>query len=208
MPAVAPIDRPAFFDRARASLFGGRLTQGQVDGMNHLLNTWEATQPGGDLRWLAYALATTLHETGATMQPIREWGRPDYFVRMYDPISSDSRRAALARRMGALPGDGLLFYGRGYVQLTWRRNYAFWEKRLGLDLTSSDEAADRVMDPDIAARILFEGMVEGVFTGRKLADYFGPRKADWEGARRIINGLDRAELIAGYGRLFHAALRP
>lgn len=206
MPAVTTIDRLAFFKRVRQAPFGGRLTIGQVEGLNHLLDTWEKTQAGQDLRWLAYALATVFHETGATMQPIREIGSPDYFFRMYDPLSPEPRRAALAKRMGAKPGEGGLFYGRSYPQITWRVNYLFWEKRLGIDLTSTAEARDRVMDPDIGARILFEGMIEGVFTGKKLADYFGPQRGDWRGARRIINGLDKADLVAGYGREFHAAL--
>lgn len=58
----------------------------------------------------------------------------------------------------------------------------------------------------VAATILIEGMRLGRFTGRKLDDYFAAGKTDRIGARRIINGRDRAELVAGYGRTFHAAL--
>ncbi|MEP0322600.1 hypothetical protein [Bauldia litoralis] len=49
-------------------------------------------------------------------------------------------------------------------------------------------------------------MRDGIFTGHKLADYFNPMEEDWIEARRIINRLDRAEMIAGYGRKFYAAI--
>ena len=62
------------------------------------------------------------------------------------------------------------------------------------------------MRPDVAAAILFYGMVEGWFTGKKLADYFGPGRNDPVGARRIINGTDKAATIAGYHATFVDAL--
>lgn len=67
-------ERKLFFDEIRP-LFGGSLTQDQVDGMEYILAVWEVEYPEEDLRWLAYALATTLFETGATMQPIAEYGK-------------------------------------------------------------------------------------------------------------------------------------
>lgn len=59
---------------------------------------------------------------------------------------------------------------------------------------------------DIATRTLFLGMMKGSFTGRKVADYFGPDKEDWVNARRIVNGLDRANLIATYAKSYYAAI--
>ena len=55
-------------------MFNGLETYHQVDGMNYILDTWEDAPPSDDLRWLAYALATTYHETAATMLPIAEYG--------------------------------------------------------------------------------------------------------------------------------------
>lgn len=67
-------DRKVFFDAIRPAPFGGTLKRPQVDGMNFILDCWEAGPlAGGDLRHLAYPLATTLHETAATMQPIEEY---------------------------------------------------------------------------------------------------------------------------------------
>jgi putative chitinase len=62
------------------------------------------------------------------------------------------------------------------------------------------------MRPEHAAAIMFDGMVEGWFTGKKLADYFGA-KSNWTNARRIINGTDKAATIADYALEFFAALK-
>lgn len=88
------------------------------------------------------------------------------------------------------PGDGPRFKGRGFVQLTGRRNYADWSDRLGLDLLRHPE---KVTEPEIAAKILVLGMRDGMFTGVSLNDYIGE---DFYNARQIINGLDRAAQIA------------
>lgn len=200
------INRRFFFDQCRETLFTGKLTRKQVQGLNFIVDVWERSHARKDDRWLAYALATAYHETAFTMQPIREFGGRAYFFRMYDPGSPVLRRANLARRMGALPGDGPVFYGRGYVQLTWRANYQRMGKAFRIDLTSDTGAADRVLQPELAAQILFKGMADGAFTGRRLADHFNPSKEDWRGARRIINGLDCADAIALYARRFYAAI--
>ena len=201
-----PINRKFFFDQCRQTLFTGRLTQKQVDGLSFILNVWEAGYAKKDDRWLAYALGTAFHETQFTMQPIRELGGKDYFQRMYDPTSAVPRRAALARAMDAQPGDGAVFYGRGYVQLTWRSNYVKMGKVLGLDLSSGAAAADQVLQPELAAKIMFKGMQDGSFTGKKLADFFNDTTENWKNARRIINGNDCDEAIAVYAKKFYAAV--
>jgi hypothetical protein len=147
---------------------------------------------------LAYILATIYHETAATMLPIRERGGNDYFFRMYDPESPDPKRAALAKKMGALPGDGILFPGRGYIQITWRQNYLKFEKLLKQDFTSSMAAADRMLEHDNAIFAAIYGMERGIFTGKKLSDYITKDKVDFVGARRIINGTDKAQKIAAH----------
>lgn len=200
------INRRFFFEHAREVLFTGRLTQGQVDGMNAILDTWEAGLAKKDDRWLAYALGTTFHETAFTMQPVRERGGKTYFFRMYDPDSPLPSRARLARSMGARAGDGVVFYGRGFVQLTWRANYAKMGRTFGVDLTSSATQADEALRPDLAARIMFKGMQDGSFTGRKFSDFFDADTDDWRNARRIINGTDNADAIAVYARRFYACI--
>jgi predicted chitinase len=99
------------------------------------------------------------------------------------------------------------WYGRGYVQLTWEKNYQKFRDRV-LKLFNSDivDNADLAMRPDIAAFIMFEGMIRGEFTGKKLSDYFTATKTDWLNARRIINGVDRMTEIAGIAKQFYADL--
>ena len=178
---------PANFFTAVRQHFGP-LNQGQVDGFNTLLNA-TADWP---VSWRAYALATAWHETAFTMQPIKERGTDAYFTRMYDPKGV---RPHVAANLGnTKPGDGAKYAGRGYVQLTGRRNYT----RYGIA-----DRPDEAMKPDVAAAILKSGMADGIFTGRKLSDYL---PGDYLNARRIINGTDKAKIIAGYAAAFEGAL--
>ena len=193
-PAPQPVEPPppppavdkmkAFFDLVRGSLFKGNTSQDQVDGVNAVIAAWPA---GTDRRWIAYALATAFHETDFTMQPIAEWGR------------------GKGRAYGVACGPyGRIYYGRGYVQLTWLRNYQRAEKEIpGSDLVRTP---DNALKPAIAAEIMVRGMSEAWFTGLKLSDFFNAQRTDWVGARRIINGVDCAAQIAAYAVKFHTAL--
>jgi hypothetical protein len=62
---------------------------------------------------------------------------------------------------------------------------------------------DLALRPDIAVLAMSKGMETGAFTGRSLVQYLG---ADYRNARRIINGMDKADLIAGYAMQFERAL--
>ena len=184
----AKIDRGIFFIQIR-SLFG-RMSQSQVEGLNSLLDV-----VGGCLiNEAAYMLATAYHETAHTMQPIEEYGKGrgrDY-----------GKRLKMSRKpySATLP----LYYGRGYVQLTWYENYEKAGKKVGVDLLNEPGWA---LSAPIAAKIMREGMIEGWFTGKKLGEYVGLRTADYVSARRIINGMDKAQFIAGYAVVFELALR-
>lgn len=187
----------AFFDHVRDAPFGGRLSQPQVDGLNTLAAAW-IKYGDGDLHKLAYVLATAFHETAETMQPIYERGSRSYFDR-YEPGT------AAGRALGnTYPGDGYLFRGRGFVQLTGRANYAKAGLALKEPLTRSPDLA---LGPDLAARIAVLGMMQGWFTGKKLGDYIRPGSVDYVNARRVINGTDRASTIALYAANFERALK-
>jgi hypothetical protein len=201
---MSNINRKFFYDTVRLDLFGGRLKQSQVDGLTVFLDYWEDHHAKKDDRWLAYALATAHLEVDQRFQPIKEYGSKKYFFDMYDP---HGKRPWVAKDLGnTQPGDGVQFHGRGFVQLTGRRNYTYWEDRLGVDLTSDYDASNRVLDTDMATTILFDGMMIGSFTGKKLSDYFNPNEEDWKNARRIINHLDKADVIAEFGRQFYKAI--
>jgi len=201
---MSKINRAFFFTEIRARLFDGAIKQGQVDGINGLLDYWETKHAAKDDRWLAYALATAFHEVATTMQPIKEFGGKAYFTKMYD---INGARPQVAKRLGNdKPGDGAKYFGRGFVQLTGKRNYDDWTKRLnmaGVDLVGNP---DKALDLKVSTAILFEGMILGTFTTRKLSDYFNKTTADWRNARRIINGLDRADLIALYAKRFYGSI--
>ena len=190
------IDRKRLFDGVRAPLFKGRFSASQVAGIDAIIDAFEATK-FTNLDWAAYMLATAYHEVGGTMQPITERGPRAYFNK-YEPGTR------IGKALGnTIKGDGYLFRGRGYTQITGRANYAKASAALGVDLVAKPELA---LSQPIAAKIMTRGMSEGWFTGRELADYFNYTGQDWIGARRIINGTDRAELIAGYARIFRSSL--
>lgn len=186
----------AFFEACRQGVMGPTLSQGEVEGCHAIL----AAADGLPISWAAYMLATAWHETARTLQPIHERGGNAYFTDRYDPHGSHPNIAAALGN--TQPGDGARYHGRGYVQLTGRANYARAERELARPLLSQPDLA---LDPDVAAQVLRRGMGEGWFTGRRLANFL-PSTGGFVQARRIINGLDRADDIAAYARSFQAAL--
>lgn len=134
----------------------------------------EAGRDYGLLRnQMAYVLATAYHETANRMKPVREYGGEKYLQsKKYYP-----------------------HVGMGYVQLTWLVNYKKASDYLGVDFVGNPKL---LLEPKYAAPILIRGMAEGWFTGKKLTDYITLQKSDFRNARRIVNSMDRADLIAGY----------
>lgn len=200
-PPCAP-DLSRFFDTMRSGrILGPTLSTEEVEGCKAII----AACAGWPVSWTAYALATAYHETAGTMQPIREYGGPAYFRRMYDPLGA---RPALAKKHGnTTPGDGATYYGRGYVQLTWKCNYARAQAELNAPFVSNPDLA---LQPEHAAAIMARGMTEGWFTGKKLSTYLPATgkatHAQFKDARRIINGTDRAADIATYAVEFQKGL--
>jgi putative chitinase len=200
-----PYDRKFFFDGVRTSLFGGTLSQSQVDGMNYLLEVWEwgfeKNNPNDGTMWLAYALATFYWETGQTMQPIEEYGKGS------------------GKSYGQPAGPhGQCYYGRGHVQLTWEANYKngqqFLKDRYGLVPEADPKygiypVASNMLDSEVSALISYDGMVYGWFTGVGLPKYLSKAKGieDPVNARRIVNGTDQAQKIAGFYWKFKEALK-
>jgi len=124
---------------------------------------------------VAYVLATVDWETGHTFKPVREafWK------------SEAWRKENLGRYYP--------YYGRGFVQLTWKDNYRKYSEVLGDDLVNNPDLA---MEPKNAVFILVHGFKTGAFTGKKIINYINAAGTDFHNARRCINGVDRAEEIA------------
>jgi predicted chitinase len=143
----------------------------------------------------AYVLATARHES--SFAPIAEvWG-PTAIQRSYEG----------KRSLGnTQPGDGYRYRGRGFVQITGRRNYQYWTNRLGSNLVGNPDLA---LDPEIAASITVLGMADGSFTGVGLDDYINAQETDFVNARRVVNGdvHRNGARIARYARTYLRALR-
>jgi putative chitinase len=205
------MNRRAFYEHVRGAVFGGSLSQSQVEGMENLLNVQAKYIPDMDDDELAYDLGTASWETANTMQPITERGPKSYFNK-YDP----------GTRIGNIlgntqPGDGYRFRGEGHVQNTGRRNASVATKRLnqlynlGIDLVANP---DQRGDPLISALSLYIGNREGWWTGKAIEDYIDfidesddEELREFANARRIVNGTDKAAEIAKRALAFKKGLQ-
>jgi hypothetical protein len=187
-----------FFNTIRPAF--GSLNVKQVEGMSALLQAGK----GLPLHHMANVLAQVRRETGGYMYPIKETVFPSH----RDKNPSDATviaRLDKAYAAGKLPWvtspywkSG--YFGRGQIQLTHKANYA----KFGI--TNPDDA----LRPDVSASVAVKGMVGGMFTGRKLADYTFPAALDAPpklNPRRIVNGQDGSDAeVAKFHRQFAAAL--
>jgi len=92
------------------------------------------------------------------------------------------------------------YYGRGFSQLTWKANYEKFQKRTGLPLVLNP---DLVLNPEVGAEILVDGMMNGLFSGVKLSRYIQPGKPpDFIRARRVVNGNFQADKVRNAALIF------
>lgn len=133
---------------------------------------------------IAYVLATTQWETAQTFQPVKE----AYWL-------SETWRKTNLRYYP--------YYGRGYVQLTWKNNYQTYSGLIGRDMVADPDIA---LEPAVSLFVLVHGFKTGAFTGRKITDYISEHQTDFVAARRCINGTDKASEIAQIARDFLATL--
>jgi predicted chitinase len=142
--------------------------------IHHALRKFEIT----DKRHIAYIVQTAWHESMGLM-------------RLTEIRAKKSRQPVLWALQNRYWHTG--YWGRGFIQVTWKENYSKLGKLLGLDLVRNP---DHLLDEHVAAEALVLGMELGLYTTRKLNDYFNDHRTDWVNARRIVNGLDVAEAIA------------
>jgi len=201
MAKLILIDRKKFYDKLKLSRLSKLkpLYQSKVNGIEVIFNEWDSRQDLTDIRWLAYMLATVYHECDGKMIPIEEYGKGT--TRPYGKKRKHSGASYTT--------PNKIYYGRGLVQLTWYENYELMGRLLGVDLLNRPELA---LDSIIATKIMFEGMTKGSssfgdFTGKCLEMYFNSSINNPKEARRIINGLDKAETIKGYHEEFLNCLK-
>ena len=190
------MDRAAFFQslrRRNSGVFGTSLSTGNVEGAEALLGAAR----GFPLHHVANILAQVYHETGGRMSPVRETF-----------ATSDAQAIARLDRAfakGQLPWvrspywrDG--YFGRGQIQLTHKANY----DKFGISNPSD------ALKLDVSARVAVQGMRDGRFTGKKLADFDFPADLTAPPSanpRRIVNGRDGTDAkVAAYHRAFATAL--
>ena len=206
------MDMSVFFANARHSLFKGKMTAAQVKGCERLLAAWEKYGYGLDTG-ASYILATSYWETGQRMQPVRE--------------THATTDAQAIKRLDKAFAEGKLkwvktpywrtgFFGRGDVQLTHESNYKGPLRDAVKKLFGVDIHADRnkVLDPEISAFILVEGVTKGEttksdFTAHSLEQFINERGTDYASARKTVNPGEASSYqpIAEIAKKFEEAIR-
>ena len=139
-----------------------------------------------DPHQIAYILATAQHES-ASFSTLHEIGQGPGCGAGYDY-------------------DG--WTGVGLVQLTWQGNFQRAQQRLGFaDMSPEQFCKEVATRPDVAATILIRGMNEGWFTGLALSEFVTEQSVDYIGARRTVNGTDRASHIAEIAQNYEVQVR-
>ena len=180
------IDKKIFFTEYKVTLDPNKsLDAKEISAIDDFIDFVDAEYGKLSLQQWAYVFATTFHETAFTFLPIREafW------------LSENWRKTNLRY---------FPYYGRGFVQITWKENYLKYSKILNEDLVKFPDLA---MIPKYAFKILVHGFINGTFTGKKISDYINSKATDYKGARKCINGTDKDEQIASYASTFEAILR-
>jgi putative chitinase len=153
----------------------GRPNQAQSESIAQIISSF-LIYGDRDFRKLTYILATAWHES--KLQLVKE------------KRATEGSDLYIIQQKYWNSG----YYGRGFVQLTFKSNYVKMGNRIGIDLVNNPELA---LDRRYAADIIVLGMMEGLFTGVALINYIN-NVEDYVNARKVVNGLDRAELIAGH----------
>lgn len=205
------LNRETFFTELKKELFPDRFAgkdgQDQIKGIDLLIDEWEK-RPDISRPFFAVILGTTKHETGSTMQPVRET-----FAKTDATAIKNLDRAFAKGQLTwvSTPYWREGYFGRGYVQLTHKANYKKAGDKLNLDLVGNPSLA---LKPENAVRILFDGMIEGWFTGKAIKNFVDNiDEADEEdfkefkNSRKVVNGTDRDTEIASLILAFNKALK-
>ncbi|WP_216362193.1 peptidoglycan-binding domain-containing protein [Vibrio parahaemolyticus] len=201
LPSLKPgqaFHKRAYENRLNAVLFNGKANKVQRNCIYLFSIAFKLAELAGkpiSYQYLAYAIVTAYHETAFTMKSIEEYGKGE----------------------GHSYGEphevtGQTYYGRSYSQLTWYENYLkaqgqVYNRDFKVGEVDFIYHPELVLEPYYGAQVTIFGMLNGWFTGKKLSDYWlADGSYDYVNARRIINGTDKAQTIAGYAREVESAI--
>lgn len=184
-------DRNIFFERIERRPHKAKLRADQRGNYNRILDYWEGLVADGkfdpDPRHLANPLATVFLETGV----LKKVGNKKVIDRTIAPVKEYGPESYLKSK------PYYPWIGEGLVQVTWEKNH----RKFGATKPGQMLTWPKALDA------MFRGMRDGMFTGKKLSTYFNATKDDPINARRIINGTDRADDVAGYHRDYLEAIK-
>ena len=163
-----------------------KLDNEQIANLDLLLS--ECTLYGCSLNQTRYILATVYHE--CKFRCIEEIGKGKG-----KPYGKKLKYQKLKGIHVPYLKPDKLFYGRGFIQLTWFELYDKFSRVLGIDLLNNPELA---LYPKYASKIAVYGMMRGLFTGARLGKYINDTTEDVINARRTVNLLDKAHFIKSY----------
>ena len=180
------INRYNFYTKYRKHF--GRLNQDQVNGMNFILLKLDDSEVFNLANQYSGIISNIMIETDWTFQPIREKGGYNYFRYLIGRLGSRTHKEAYD------------FRGGGYIQTTGRLNYITMSPYVKKKFPEIDIVANpnQITNPEVSWITLEAGLSKGLYTGKKITDYLNEFKTDYKNFRRCINGLDRANEIAGY----------
>lgn len=197
-----------------------QLNSANKAGLRYILTTAKTDKDLTSIAEFAYMLATTKHETAHTFRGIEEYGKGSGKIYGTEITVTDPTTKKTYKNK---------YYGRGYVQLTWGYNYQRLDQKLGngtFPNKNKTKTADfnkgftisnpnesiylnpaKALDTKAAYAGLVWAMQKGIYTSKKIGDYISATKIDYVNARRVINGTNKANMIASYAENFEIMLR-
>lgn len=158
--------------------------------------------------WASYYLATAYHETSFSFKSIEETGKGK--GKKYGTVIKVTDTTGYRGTKGAVYDN--VFYGRGYIQLTWDSSYKYVSKKIGLLEDELYINPDKALETDTAYKIMTFWMQNDIpkvkGSGRKIQEHITAHgKPNYVSARKIVNGTDQAVAISNYAIILEALIR-
>lgn len=193
------INKKLFYDAYRAK-FGPIKKDATVTSLDAIIDEFNRNNISvRPVEKMAYMLASVRHECGPDMLPITEnlnysarrltevWPSRFPTIDIAKKYANDPQvlgNFVYGGRLGNGVLEGYKYRGRGFIQLTGYVNYKKFGEKLNVDLLQDPDLAK---DVTIGAKILFTGVMEGMFTGKKISSSINAKKVDYAEARDVVN---------------------